>query len=53
VRVSLSVPDTPEVLARVRAWVLGFGSSAHLVEPRELAGELAAELRRAASRYGP
>ncbi|HEY5242165.1 MAG TPA: WYL domain-containing protein [Polyangiaceae bacterium] len=52
VRVSLSVPDTPEVLTRVRAWVLGFGSSAHLVEPRELAGELAAELRRAASRYG-
>ncbi|MGD0526102.1 MAG: WYL domain-containing protein [Polyangiaceae bacterium] len=52
VRVSLSVPDTPEVLARVRTWVLGFGASAHLIEPRELATELAVELRRAASRYG-
>jgi len=52
VRVSLSVPDTPEVLARVRAWVFGFGSAAHVLEPRELASELAVELRRAASRYG-
>jgi predicted DNA-binding transcriptional regulator YafY len=52
VRVSLSVPDAPEVLARVRTWVLGFGASAHLLEPRELAIELAVELRRAASRYG-
>jgi predicted DNA-binding transcriptional regulator YafY len=52
VRVSLSVPDTPEVLARVRAWVFGFGSAAHVLEPRELATELAVELRRAASRYG-
>jgi predicted DNA-binding transcriptional regulator YafY len=52
VRVSLSVPDTPEVLARVRAWVFGFGATAHVLEPRELATELAVELRRAASRYG-
>lgn len=52
VRVSLTVPETPEVLARVRAWVFGFGSAAHVLEPRELATELAVELRRAASRYG-
>jgi len=52
VRLSLSVPDTPEVLARVRAWVFAFGSAAHVLEPRELATELAVELRRAASRYG-
>jgi predicted DNA-binding transcriptional regulator YafY len=52
VRVSLTVPDTPEVLAHVRAWVFGFGSAAHVLEPRELASELAVELRRAASRYG-
>jgi predicted DNA-binding transcriptional regulator YafY len=53
VRVSLAVPDTPEVLSRVRAWVFGFGASAHVLEPRELASELAVELRRAASRYAP
>jgi predicted DNA-binding transcriptional regulator YafY len=52
VRVSLGVPDTPEVLARVRAWVFGFGSAAHVLEPTDLATELAVELRRAASRYG-
>jgi predicted DNA-binding transcriptional regulator YafY len=51
VRVSLSVPETPEVLARLREWVFGFGSAAHVLEPRELATELAHELRRAASRY--
>jgi predicted DNA-binding transcriptional regulator YafY len=51
VRVSLSVPETPEMLARVRTWILGFGSAAHLLEPRELASELALELQRAASRY--
>jgi predicted DNA-binding transcriptional regulator YafY len=51
VRVSLAVPETPEVLARVRAWVLGFGAAARVVEPRELADEIAVELRRAAARY--
>ncbi|HZU83619.1 MAG TPA: WYL domain-containing protein [Polyangiaceae bacterium] len=51
VRASLSVPETPEVLADVRAWILGFGSAARVVEPRELAEEIAAELRLAAERY--
>jgi predicted DNA-binding transcriptional regulator YafY len=51
VRASLSVPEVPEVLAQVRSWVLGFGSSARVLEPRDLAEEIAAELRRAAARY--
>jgi predicted DNA-binding transcriptional regulator YafY len=52
VRVSLVVPQTPDVLERVRTWVLGFGASAQVLEPKELAAEVAAELRRAAARYG-
>ncbi|MBV9945826.1 MAG: WYL domain-containing protein [Myxococcales bacterium] len=51
VRASLSVPETPEVLAEVRAWILAFGAAAHVLEPRELADDVAAELRRAADRY--
>jgi predicted DNA-binding transcriptional regulator YafY len=51
VRVSATIPESPEVLARVRAWVLGFGSAAQVLEPRELATDVALELRRAASRY--
>jgi len=51
VRVSLSVAETPEVLAQVRGWVLSFGASARVLEPRALAEDIAAELRRAASRY--
>jgi predicted DNA-binding transcriptional regulator YafY len=51
-RASLSVPETPEILARVRAWLLGFGSAAHVLEPAQLAEEIADELRRAAARYG-
>lgn len=52
-RASLAVPASPDVVARVRAWVLGFGSAAHVLEPKELADDVALELRRAASRYGP
>jgi predicted DNA-binding transcriptional regulator YafY len=52
VRASFAVPETPEVLARVRAWLLGFGSGAHVLEPATLADALADELRRAAARYG-
>jgi len=52
VRASMSVPESPEVMARVRAWLLGFGAAARVVEPRELADSLADELRRAAARYG-
>ncbi|HEY1695045.1 MAG TPA: WYL domain-containing protein [Polyangiaceae bacterium] len=51
-RASLRVPHAPEVLAQVRAWLLGFGAAAHVLEPQELADDVAAELRRAASRYG-
>jgi predicted DNA-binding transcriptional regulator YafY len=51
VRASLAVPDTPEVLERVVRWVLGFGAAAQVLEPRELAAHVAAELRRAAARY--
>jgi predicted DNA-binding transcriptional regulator YafY len=52
VRAALAVPQTPDVLDRVRAWVLGFGAAAQVLEPKELAAEVAAELRRAAARYG-
>jgi predicted DNA-binding transcriptional regulator YafY len=52
VRVSVSVPESPEVLAEVRRWVLGFGAAAHLIEPRELVDSIAKELHRAAARYG-
>jgi predicted DNA-binding transcriptional regulator YafY len=51
VRASLAVPGSPEVLAQVRSWVLGFGAAARVLEPRELAEELGQELRRAAARY--
>jgi predicted DNA-binding transcriptional regulator YafY len=51
VRVSMQVPESPEVIARVRSWVLAFGAAAHVLEPRELAEEIAAELQRAAERY--
>jgi predicted DNA-binding transcriptional regulator YafY len=51
VRASLSVPESPEVLAQVRNWVLGFGAAARVLEPRDLAEEVALELRRAAARY--
>jgi predicted DNA-binding transcriptional regulator YafY len=52
IRASLSVPEAPDVLARVRVWLLSFGASARVLEPRELAHEIALELRRAAARYG-
>jgi predicted DNA-binding transcriptional regulator YafY len=51
VRATFLVPQTPEVLERVRSWVLGFGASAQVIEPRELADEIAAELGRAAAKY--
>ncbi len=52
VRLSLSVPEVPEVLAELRSWILGFGAAARVLEPRELAEEIASELRSAADRYG-
>jgi predicted DNA-binding transcriptional regulator YafY len=45
------VPDSPEVLERVRTWLLGFGAAARVLEPRELAEDLALELRKAVERY--
>jgi predicted DNA-binding transcriptional regulator YafY len=51
VRVSLVVPEAPEVLSKARAWVLGFGSAARVVEPREFLDEVAREFRRALGRY--
>jgi predicted DNA-binding transcriptional regulator YafY len=51
VRASLAVPDCAEVMDRVRAWLLAFGAAARVFEPRELADEMARELRQAAARY--
>jgi predicted DNA-binding transcriptional regulator YafY len=51
VRATFQVPETPEVLERVRSWVLGFGASAQVIEPKELADEVAVELARAAAKY--
>ncbi|MGH7295295.1 MAG: helix-turn-helix transcriptional regulator, partial [Polyangiaceae bacterium] len=51
VRASMRVAHSPEVLAAVRAWLLGFGAAVRVVEPPELAEDVAAELRRAALRY--
>jgi predicted DNA-binding transcriptional regulator YafY len=51
VRASMTLPESVEVLERVRAWLLGFGASVRVFEPRALAEDLARELRRAAERY--
>jgi predicted DNA-binding transcriptional regulator YafY len=47
VRVSLMAAD----VGAVRAWVLGFGAAARVVEPPELARAVAEELRRTLARY--
>jgi predicted DNA-binding transcriptional regulator YafY len=52
VRASLAVPETPEVLAELKSWLLGFGAGARVLEPPELVREIADDLRRAADRYG-
>jgi predicted DNA-binding transcriptional regulator YafY len=52
VRMSWTLPDAPEILDRVRSWLLGFGAQVHVVEPAGLAEDIAGELRRAAARYG-
>ncbi len=51
VRASLSLPESAEVLERARSWLLGFGAAVRVIEPRELADDIALELRRAADRY--
>lgn len=51
VRASMLVPDGSDVIDRLRGWVLSFGAAARVLEPRELAQEMAHELRRAAGRY--
>jgi predicted DNA-binding transcriptional regulator YafY len=45
------LPESAEVLERVKAWLLGFGAAVRVLEPRALAEDLARELRRAAERY--
>jgi predicted DNA-binding transcriptional regulator YafY len=47
VRVSFFAPD----LERVKAWVLGFGDAARVIEPPALAEEICDILERAAARY--
>jgi predicted DNA-binding transcriptional regulator YafY len=51
VRASLAVPHDPRIVAALRSWVLSFGAAARVLEPRELADDVAAELRRALGRY--
>ncbi|HTQ45078.1 MAG TPA: WYL domain-containing protein, partial [Polyangiaceae bacterium] len=51
VRASMRVAAAPEVMAQLRTWLLGFGAAVRVVEPPELAQDIAAELRRAALRY--
>jgi predicted DNA-binding transcriptional regulator YafY len=48
VRLSVTLVDVSEL----KRWVLGFGEAARVIEPDELAGEIARTLRRAAARYG-
>jgi predicted DNA-binding transcriptional regulator YafY len=51
VRASLTLPESADVLARARSWLLGFGAAVRVIEPRELAEDIALELRRAVERY--
>jgi predicted DNA-binding transcriptional regulator YafY len=51
IRASMRVAEAPEVMAQMKAWLLGFGSAVRVVEPPELAADVADELRRAALRY--
>jgi predicted DNA-binding transcriptional regulator YafY len=48
VRLSITVPDVEPV----KAWLLGFGAGARVIEPPELAAEMVRELRRSLARYG-
>jgi predicted DNA-binding transcriptional regulator YafY len=47
VRLSIALPDLEEL----RRWVLGFGDAARVIEPEDLAADLARTLRQAAERY--
>ncbi len=51
VRVSLSIPESREILARVQRWLLGFGSAARVIEPADLVDSVARDLERTLSRY--
>jgi predicted DNA-binding transcriptional regulator YafY len=51
VRASFVLPDCASMADRVRSWLLGFGAAARVLEPRELAEDIARELRQAAARY--
>lgn len=48
VRLSMTAPTLDDA----RAWVLGFGGAAHVIEPPELAAQVHKELKRALARYG-
>ncbi len=50
VRVSLSVPESREMVARVQRWILGFGSAARVLEPSEIADAVQRELELALAR---
>jgi predicted DNA-binding transcriptional regulator YafY len=47
-RLSMSLPPTAEL----KRWILGFGDSARVIEPAELAADIAKTLQSAAARYG-
>ncbi len=47
IRLSLALTDTSEL----KRWLLGFGDAVRVIEPEELATEIASMLRRAAARY--
>lgn len=51
-RVRLSLPLPEALLPEVRRWVLGFADAARVIEPPELAEDVARALAAAAKRYG-
>jgi predicted DNA-binding transcriptional regulator YafY len=51
IRVSLAVPS--KLVPHVKSWILGFGATARVIEPRELAIDVMGELRRSLDAYGP
>jgi predicted DNA-binding transcriptional regulator YafY len=50
-RIRLSVQLPPDLLGEARRWVLGYGDAARVIEPLELAAEVARALAAAARRY--
>lgn len=50
-RIRLSVQLPPDLLGEARRWVLGYGDAARVIEPLELAADVARTLASAARRY--